>query len=187
MSDHSYLSDHFLIAMPSLADSFFGESLIYLFEHSAEGAMGIVINQASGLSLAEVLEQLHPEQLAAAHTRDIPIYTGGPVQMEHGFVLHPNGHNYQQTATIGAFSLTTSRDILSSIAEGTGPEKYLIALGYSGWGAGQLEGELKDNAWLSCPADLAIIFDTPIAQRRSAAAALLGVDLERLSHQVGHA
>ncbi len=187
MSDHSYLSDHFLIAMPSLANSFFGESLIYLFEHSAEGAMGIVINQVSGLSLAEVLEQLHPEQLAAAHTRDIPIYTGGPVQMEHGFVLHPNGHNYQQTATIGAFSLTTSRDILSSIAEGTGPEKYLIALGYSGWGAGQLEGELKDNVWLSCPAQPSIIFDTPADEKRAAAAVTLGIQLSQLSHHAGNA
>ncbi len=179
MSDHSYLSDHFLIAMPSLADSFFGESLIYLFEHSAEGAMGIVINQTSGLNLSDVLEQLHPEQLAATHTQDIPIYTGGPVQMEHGFILHSTGHSYQQTATIGAFSLTTSRDILSSIAEGTGPEKYLIA--------GQLEGELKDNVWLSCPAQPSIIFDTPADEKRAAAAATLGVQLSQLSHHAGNA
>ncbi|MCK9238027.1 MAG: YqgE/AlgH family protein [Thiopseudomonas sp.] len=187
MSDHSYLSDHFLIAMPSLADSFFGESLIYLFEHSAEGAMGIVINQTSGLNLAEVLEQLNPEQLAATHTQEIPIYTGGPVQMEHGFVLHSIGHSYQQTATIGAFSLTTSKDILSTIADGTGPKQYLIALGYSGWGAGQLEDELRDNVWLSCPAQSSIIFDIPADAKRAAAAATLGVQLSQLSHHAGNA
>lgn len=187
MSDHSYFSDHFLIAMPNLNDSFFGESLVYLFEHNAEGAMGIVINQTSGLNLADVLQQIQPEQLAVAHAKEIPIYTGGPVQMEHGFVLHSNGYKYQQTATIGSFSLTTSRDVLSAIADGSGPEEYLIALGYSGWGAGQLEDELKDNVWLSCPAQHSIIFDIPASEKRAAAAATLGVQLSQLSYHAGNA
>lgn len=187
MSEHNYLAGHFLIAMPSLADSFFGDSLVYLVEHNADGAMGIVINQTMDLNLADVLQQLYPDTPAAEHAAQVPIYTGGPVQMEHGFVLHSTGHDYQQTATIGEFNLTTSKDILSAIGDKQGPEQYLIALGYSGWGAGQLEDELKENVWLSCPAQHAIIFTTPAEQKRAAAAATLGIQLSQLSHHAGNA
>lgn len=187
MSNTSYLSNHFLIAMPSLTDSFFGESLVYLFEHNSEGAMGMVINQSTDLSLADILAQLRPDAEAPAHTLDIPVYRGGPVQMEHGFVLHPNTHAYQHTTSIGNLSLTTSRDILFAIADGSGPAEHLITLGYSGWGASQLEDELKENAWLSCPADQSIIFATPAGERRTAAAASLGIQLNQLSHHAGNA
>lgn len=181
------LAGHFLIAMPQMSDPHFTESVVYLLTHDEQGALGIVINRPSGLTLTDVLEQLQPEKAALSDTDNQDVFLGGPVQSELGFVLHNNGPHYQGTMNFGLLSLTSSQDALAAIAQGTGPEQSLIALGHSGWGAGQLEDELRDNAWLSCPADANIIFTTPIEQRRSAAAALLGVDLERLSHQVGHA
>ncbi len=186
MSDFTSLADHFLIAMPTLQDPFFGQSLVYLFEHNPEGAMGLVINQPVELSLADVLSQLRPEQEPPAHTSDIPIYAGGPVQTERGFVMHPPGSSYQSTVDLGALSITNSKDILTAIAQSKGPEQFLIALGYAGWGAGQLEEELKSNTWLSCPASHTIIFSTPPEERRSAAARSLGIQLSRLSHLAGH-
>lgn len=186
MTDFTSLADHFLIAMPALQDPFFGQSLVYLFEHTPEGAMGLVINQPTELSLADVLVQLQTDEEPATHTADIAVYAGGPVQTERGFVMHPPGHPYQSTVDLGALSITNSQDILHAIAEQQGPEHYLIALGYAGWGAGQLEEELRDNTWLSCPASHAIIFDTPAAERREAAAASLGIQLSQLSHMAGH-
>lgn len=186
MSEFTSLADHFLIAMPALQDPFFGQSLVYLFEHNPEGAMGLVVNQPTELSLADVLNQLQPEQEPAAHTADIAIYSGGPVQTEHGFVMHPPGSNYQSTVDLGALSITNSQDILAAIADGKGPEQFLIALGYAGWGTGQLEEELKGNTWLSCPASHGIIFDTPTEERRAAATASLGIQLSQLSHLAGH-
>lgn len=183
----SYLSQHFLIAMPNLADSFFGDSLLYLFEHTSEGAMGMIVNQSTDLSLADVLTQLRPEGEIPAHAATIPVYRGGPVQTDHGFVLHSSTHSYKHTTQVGELSLTTSRDVLFAIADGTGPAEHLIALGYSGWGAGQLENEIKDNVWLSCPAEQSIIFKTPAQQRRAAAAGLLGIELSQLSHHAGNA
>ncbi len=186
MTELTSLADHFLIAMPALQDPFFGQSLVYLFEHNPEGAMGLVINHPTELSLADVLNQLHPEQEPAAHTADIVVYAGGPVQTERGFVMHPPGQHYQSTVDLDALSITNSQDILDAIAAGTGPEQFLIALGYAGWGAGQLEEELKSNTWLSCPASHAIIFDTPAEERRAAAASSLGIQLSQLSHLAGH-
>lgn len=187
MSEFTSLADHFLIAMPALQDPFFGESLVYLFEHNQDGSMGLVINQPTELSLADVLEQLRSEQQAPQHTSNTPVYAGGPVQTERGFVMHPPGHEYQSTVNLGALSITNSQDILDAIAAGQGPEQYLVALGYAGWGAGQLEDELKNNTWLSCPAEHGIIFDTPPEERRAAAAASLGIQLSQLSHLAGHA
>ncbi len=186
MTEFNSLADHFLIAMPALQDPFFGQSLVYLFEHNSEGAMGLVVNQPTELSLADVLNQLQPEQEPPAHTADISIHSGGPVQTERGFVMHPPGTSYQSTVDLGALSITNSQDILAAIADGKGPEQFLIALGYAGWGAGQLEDELKGNTWLSCPASHAIIFDTPVEERRAAAAASLGIQLSQLSHLAGH-
>jgi putative transcriptional regulator len=182
----SSLAGHFLIAMPSLTDPFFNAAVVYILAHDAEGALGIVINRPSKLSLADVLEQLQPEREALADKFNQPIFNGGPVQPELGFVLHNKGVQYKGTSEFAELALTSSQDALLAIADGTGPEQSLIALGHAGWGAGQLEDELRGNAWLSCPAEQRIIFATPIEERRSAAAALLGVDLERLSHQVGH-
>lgn len=189
ITDDSFpsLAGHFLIAMPLMSDPHFADSVVYLLTHDEQGALGIIINRPSGLTLSDVLEQLQPDKSVLAESDNQDVFVGGPVQSELGFVLHNNGPHYQGTMNFGALSLTSSQDALSAIAQGNGPAHSLIALGHAGWGAGQLEDELRDNGWLSCKADTNIIFNIPIEERRSAAAALLGVDLERLSHQVGHA
>lgn len=183
----SYLKHHFLIAMPHMDDPRFAHSLIYLVDHNDQGAMGLVINQPNGLNLADVLEQLRPESPPPECSHAIQIMTGGPVQTDHGFVLHPAGQTFQATMDLGELGLSTSKDALFAIADQTGPAKYLITLGYAGWGAGQLESELADNAWLNCPSDQAILFDLPHEQRLEAAAKLLGVNLGLLTSQAGHA
>lgn len=183
----SYLKHHFLIAMPHMADPNFAQSVIYLVDHSDQGAMGLVINQPNGLNLADVLEQLRPEISPPEHCQHLQIMTGGPVQTDRGFVLHPSGHTFQATLDLGELGLSTSQDALFAIADHSGPSKHLIALGYAGWGAGQLENELAENAWLSCPADPAILFDLPHEQRLQAAAKHLGVNLSLLTNQAGHA
>ena len=181
------LAGHFLIAKPSMTDPAFAQSVVYLLAHDSEGALGLIINRPNGLTLIDVLEQLQPEYSALSDAPNQEIFSGGPVQTELGFVLHNKGPEFKGTTPFAELSLTASQDALLAIAQGIGPVQSLIALGHAGWGAGQIEQELGANAWLSCPADHAIIFETPVEQRRSAAAALLGVDLERLSHQVGHA
>ncbi|MCO3059571.1 YqgE/AlgH family protein [Pseudomonas aeruginosa] len=152
-SSPTYLKHHFLIAMPHMADPNFAQTVTYLVEHNEQGAMGLVINRPSGLNLAEVLEQLKPDALPPARCQHIEIYNGGPVQTDRGFVLHPSGLAYQSTLELGELAMSTSQDVLFAIAAGTGPEKSLISLGYAGWEAGQLETELSDNAWLTCPAE----------------------------------
>ncbi|NLJ13383.1 YqgE/AlgH family protein [Denitrificimonas caeni] len=180
------LAGHFLIAMPTMTDPAFAQSVVYLLAHDAEGALGLIINRHMDLTLAEVFAQLQPEDASFDPAHNQEIFNGGPVQAELGFVLHQRGPEFQGTTHFGELALTSSKDALLAIAQGDGPTPSMIALGHAGWGAGQIEDELRANAWLSCPADHKIIFDTPIAERRSAAAALLGVDLDRLSHQVGH-
>ena len=183
----SYLKHHFLIAMPHMADPNFAQTVTYLVEHNEQGAMGLVINRPNGLSLADVLEQLRPDETPSALCQSLPIFAGGPVQTDRGFVLHPSGHSFQATLELGELALSTSQDALFAIADGSGPDKHLITLGYAGWEAGQLETELTDNAWLTCPADAAILFDTPADQRLGAAAARLGINLSLLTAQAGHA
>lgn len=183
----SNLKHHFLIAMPHMGDPNFAQTVTYLVDHNDQGAMGLVINRPSGLNLADVLEQLSPEKEPPALCQSLPIFTGGPVQTDRGFVLHPVGLNFQATLDLGELGLTTSQDVLFAIAAGTGPDKYLITLGYAGWEAGQLEAELADNAWLTCPADAGILFDMPYDQRLDAAAAHLGVNLSLLTSKAGHA
>lgn len=183
----SYLKHHFLIAMPHMADPRFAQTLIYLVEHNPDGAMGLVVNRPNGLSLADILEQLRPDEPPTSLSQSLPIFSGGPVQVDRGFVLHPTDSRFQATLALGALGMTTSQDVLFAIADGQGPQRHLIALGYAGWEAGQLDAELVDNAWLSCPAQPEILFDLPAEQRLNAAAASLGVDLSRLSSQVGHA
>lgn len=183
----SSLRDHFLLAMPGLNEGLFAHSITYLCEHGESGAMGIIINQPLELSLAEILEHLDIEP-----QRDFsgePVYAGGPVQLDHGFVLHRAGPAEWESSlrVTSEISLTTSRDILRAIAEDEGPREYLIALGYAGWSAGQLEDELTRNAWLTVPADSRILFATPWQQRLSAAAGRLGVDMNLISAQAGHA
>ncbi|HRD65888.1 MAG TPA: YqgE/AlgH family protein [Candidatus Competibacter sp.] len=187
MSETTYLTNQFLIAMPTLADPNFFQTVTYISEHNASGALGLVINRPLHLSLGQLLEHLQivtdRSDLAA-----LPVYQGGPVQPEQGFVIHSPigqwGATLRVTEQIG---ITTSRDILQAVARNEGPEHLLVALGYAGWGPGQLEQELADNAWLSTPADLDILFYKPSDQRWSAAAALLGVDLNLLSSDAGHA
>jgi putative transcriptional regulator len=182
-----YLNNHFLIAMPQLEDPNFYHSVTYICEHNEDGAMGIVVNRPLDVELGDVLSHMDIENLNQDKIHDI-IYLGGPVQPERGFVLHePLGQWDSMLAVTDSLGVTTSRDILTAINEGSGPDRALVALGYAGWGAGQLEQELVDNAWLSVPADSAIIFDTPIDQRWQAAAAKLGIDLNNLSEDVGHA
>ncbi|KAF1056607.1 MAG: hypothetical protein GAK44_00168 [Pseudomonas delhiensis] len=186
-STPTYLKHHFLIAMPNLADPNFAQTVTYLIEHNDQGAMGLVINRDSGMTLSDVLEQLRPDELPPARCQGITIHSGGPVQTDRGFVLHPAGQSYQATLELGELSLSTSQDVLFAIAEGNGPAKSLITLGYAGWEAGQLEAELADNAWLTCPADPSILFDTRMDLRLGAAAERLGINLSLLSLQAGHA
>jgi putative transcriptional regulator len=181
------LRDHFLLAMPCLEEGIFAHSITYICEHGESGAMGIVINQPLDLSVEEIFEHLQIE--SHSDFSDIPVMAGGPVQIDHGFVLHRNCPQTWEASlkVTSEITLTTSRDILRAIADGTGPEEHLIALGYAGWAAGQLEQELADNSWLTLPATSDIIFATPAAQRLGAAAAQLGIDMNLISGTAGHA
>lgn len=188
--DVSHLANHFLIAMPGLEDPNFSHTVTYICEHNDEGAMGIVINRPMDLSLSEVLDHIGftPNDDGARPELEHSIFEGGPVQQEHGFVIHtPIGEWDSSLRITDEIAVTTSRDILKALAEHEGPSQYLIALGYAGWGPGQLEEEMAANAWLSGPATTDILFNTPSEQRWSAAAALLGVDVNLLSSQIGHA
>lgn len=187
MNDIAHLKNHFLIAMPGLADPNFAHTVTYVCEHNRDGAMGIVINRPTDLSLGEVFEHLGIESGVKTDVA-APVFEGGPMQREHGFILHsPAGSWDSSLAVTESIAITTSRDILEAIAAGDGPTKTLFALGYAGWGAGQLEEEMAANAWLSGPAEPHILFDLAVEQRWLAAAALLGVDLNLLSSDVGHA
>ena len=187
MTESTYLTDQFLIAMPALADPNFFQTVVYIGEHNANGALGLVINRPLNLSLGQLLEHLQ----IATHRRDlaaVPVYSGGPVQPEQGFVVHsPIGHWGATLRVTDQIGITTSRDILQAVADGQGPHYLLVALGYAGWGSGQLERELVDNAWLSSSADFDILFHTPSDRRWLASAALLGIDLNLLSTDAGHA
>lgn len=181
------LTNHFLIAMPTLADPNFFHTVTYLCEHNEEGAMGIVVNRPLDLQFQELLGHLELET-DDPELAQLTIYQGGPVQTERGFVLHSNDGDWDASIQVtDSMVMTMSQDIIEAIALGEGPRQYLIALGYAGWGDGQLEEELANNAWLNGPADAGIIFDLPVEQRWSAAAAHLGVELSRLSTDVGHA
>jgi putative transcriptional regulator len=183
----SYLKHQFLIAMPHMADPNFAHTLTYIVEHTENGAMGLVVNRPQDLNLADILEQLRPDSIPPLSSQLVPVYGGGPVQMDRGFVLHTNGPVFDATVELGGVSLSTSQDVLFAIADGSGPEHSLITLGYAGWEAGQLEGEFARNAWLSCPFDADILFAVPSEQRLQAAAARLGVNLSLLTSQAGHA
>lgn len=184
----SYLTNHLLIAMPMLEDPNFSHTVTYICEHNADGAMGIVINRPLDLNFGEVIAHMELP-IASPCYKQSPIFLGGPVQPERGFVLHTPTETLWEASLLIApeISLTTSRDVISSIAQGEGPHQFLIALGYAGWGPGQLEREITDNVWLSGPVNPKILFDTPVEQRWLNAAALLGINLNLLSSQVGHA
>lgn len=180
------LRDHFLIAMPGLNESSFAHTVTYICEHSDKGAMGVVINSATPMLLKEIFSQMDLDDLA--NQGDQIVMSGGPVQPERGFVLHSNETKWQSTLEISSdVSLTASRDIISALAEGRGPKHCLIALGYAGWGEGQLEAEIAANSWLTVPADKDIIFTTPFEERWTSAAQTLGIDVNLISSTAGHA
>ena len=181
------LRDHFLLAMPCLDEGIFAHSITYICEHGESGAMGIVINQPLELSVGEIFEHLQID--SERDFSEVPVLAGGPVQIDHGFVLHRNSHRSWEASlkVTPEITLTTSRDILRAIAHNDGPDDHLIALGYAGWSAGQLEQELAENSWLTLPANGDIIFSTPTEQRLCAAAAQLGIDMNLISGEAGHA
>ncbi len=181
------LSHHFLIAMPAMTDPYFAKSLTYVCEHNEQGAMGIVVNRPISLTLSELFAQINMP-LKPAELEDVLVHFGGPVQTDRGFVLHEPAGPWQSTLHINdKVGLTTSKDILQAVGEGTGPSHILVTLGYAGWAEGQLEQELAQNAWLSVPADERIMFDLPADERLPAAMALLGIDYATLSDEAGHA
>jgi putative transcriptional regulator len=190
------LTHHFLIAMPGLEDDNFSRSVVYLCEHSARGALGLVINKPSDINLRHLFDKVDLP-LRRDDLTDSPVLQGGPVQTERGFVLHervaaPPPHDtetvYASTMAIpGGLEMTTSKDVLEALSTGAGPRKVLVSLGYSAWGEGQLESELAENSWLTVEADAAVIFDTPIDERYDRALQLLGLQSWMLSPHAGHA
>lgn len=185
-SDTSFINN-LLIAMPTLTDPNFARTVTLICEHSEEGAMGIVINRPTTLTLREILEQLGVEVKDPKYS-EIPVYFGGPVQNSRGFVIHKPIGNWEATLSVhGELGISTSRDILEAIGRHEGPQHYLVALGYAGWGAGQLEKEISENSWLNVPATREILFDLQAEHRWKAAAKLGGVDLTLISSEAGHA
>lgn len=187
MTESTCLTNHFLIAMPQLADPNFFHSVTYICEHNDDGAMGIVINRPLEIGLAEVLDHIDI-QGNEKNLKDQIIFMGGPVQPERGFVIHSPAKQWDSSLLVtDDIGVTTSRDILTAIANDQGPEQFVIALGYAGWGNGQLEQEIKQNSWLSGPATKEILFEVPYQQRWEAAASSLGVDVNLISGDAGHA
>jgi putative transcriptional regulator len=184
------LTDHFLIAMPAMEDPYFSRSLIYIAEHNEQGALGIIVNRPIDMNLATLLEKidipLEPSESASLSL--LPICFGGPVQTDRGFVLHRPIGAWQSTLTVNEnVGLTSSLDVLQAVARDGQPHEIMVTLGYSGWGAGQLEQELAQNAWLTVAADPHILFDTPFEERLPSALERLGIDFTNLSEKAGHA
>ena len=190
------LTNHFLIAMPGLKDAMFARSVVYVCEHSERGALGLVINKPCDMDMKRLFEKVELPLLRSDLLGD-PVFLGGPVQTERGFVLHeatfadqdkPSEPVYASTMVIpGGLEMTTSRDVLEALSTGAGPRKVLVSLGYAAWGEGQLESELGENSWLTVAASNSVIFDTPVSQRYDKALMLLGLELWMLSPQAGHA
>lgn len=190
-SSSDCLKHHFLLAMPGVDAGLFRGSITYICEHGEAGAMGLVINQPLDLPLSEIFEHLDIDVGSNLHGgfANSPVLAGGPVQVDHGFVLHPDeGECWDSSLRItNDVQLTTSQDVLKAIALGSGPRDFVITLGYAGWSAGQLEGEIAANNWLTLPADSQILFHTAAEQRVAAAAATLGIDMNLMTAQAGHA
>ena len=190
------LTNHFLIAMPGLEDESFARSVVYLCEHSERGALGLIINKPTDITLKGLFDKVDLSLRREDLTKE-PVFQGGPVQTERGFVLHEpmlmdkgetDESAYASTMTIpGGLDMTTSKDVLEALSTGAGPRRVLITLGYSSWGEGQLESELAENAWLTVAADLSVIFDTPVPERYDRALSLLGLQAWMLSPEAGHA
>lgn len=179
-------ANQFLIAMPRTVGGSLAGTVIYICEHTPQGALGLVINRPTDLTLGLLFDRIDL-QLEIGPVRDSMVFFGGPVQTDRGFVLHTPAGDYSSTIKLGDLALTTSRDVLQAVADGNGPTRLFVTLGYSGWGAGQLEAEMAQNAWLSVAADSNIIFDVPPEDRYPAALKLLGVDPIMLAGDAGHA
>jgi len=187
MTEMASLRNHLLIAMPGLTDPNFAKSVTYLCDHSNDGALGIVINRSSGMSMTQLLKQM---EISCSNGRlsTAPVLIGGPVEPQRGFVLHMQPGPWMHSQSVGEqLYLTTSRDVLEALGQGQGPTDFLVALGCAGWGSGQIEQEILDNSWLSTPATESILFSTPLDQRWVQATTLLGVDPARLTEYSGRA
>ncbi|AXS81144.1 YqgE/AlgH family protein [Dechloromonas sp. HYN0024] len=185
--DNVNLTDNFLIAMPALEDPYFANSLIYICEHNENGALGIIVNRPIDMNLAGLFDKIDIK-LTAENLADLPVYFGGPVQLDRGFVLHRPVGKWQSTLAVnGEVGLTSSRDVLNSVASGGLPGEIIVTLGYAGWDAGQLEDELAQNSWLTVPAKADILFDLPPEERLPAAMQKLGISFTQLSDVAGHA
>jgi len=181
------LTNHFLIAMPAMDDPYFSRTLIYLAEHNDQGALGLIVNRPIDLDLASLFEKIDIA-LEAPNVGRLPVFFGGPVQTDRGFVLHRPVGDWQSTlAVTSEIGLTSSRDVLQALGKDGKPSDIMVTLGYSGWGAGQLENELAQNAWLTVPANPRILFELPFEERLPSAMELLGVDFANLSEKAGHA
>jgi len=181
------LTHHFLLSMPQMRDTDFRDSLVYILDHGENGAFGVIVNQELGMDLAGVFSQLSITG-ASASAGGISVLRGGPVDEGHGLVLHPPGPKFDITRDFtGGVSLSSSRDVLESIARGDEPADHLIVLGHAGWAPGQLEMEVVENAWLTCEASADILFDTPVERRRQATGDKLGINLAAIAGHAGHA
>lgn len=181
-----FLRNQFLVAMPGMEDEQFANTVSLVCEHNDHGAIGLVINRPMTLSLVEMMKQMDLDRSALDDS--VNVYWGGPVQPERGFVIHSAPGGWESSLSLeGGLFVTTSRDILRAIGEGTGPRQYVVVLGYAGWNEGQLEDEILQNAWLNTPVDERILFNTPARDRWQAATRLLGVDVTQLTGTAGHA
>ncbi len=181
------LTDHFLIAMPAMKDQYFSRSLVYIAEHNAQGALGVIVNRPIDMSLATLFEKIDVP-LDMPRFADLPVFFGGPVQTDRGFVLHRPIGQWQSTLAVNQhIGLTSSRDILLAVASEGQPQDVMVTLGYAGWSAGQIEQELAQNAWLTVPAKPHILFELPYEERLASAMELLGIDFTHLAEGVGHA
>jgi putative transcriptional regulator len=183
------LSNHFLLAMPGMADPNFAGALVLVVEHNDKGALGLVVNKPTTMTLPTLLSRIELDVVDPADgSSDVQVFYGGPVQTDRGFVLHQPSGQWSSTVAIGAeISLTTSKDVLEAVAAGIGPSRLLVTLGYAGWGPGQLEAEIGQNAWLTMPADADLVFDTPADARFAEAYRKLGVDPTLIAPRAGHA
>ncbi|MBM3554524.1 MAG: YqgE/AlgH family protein [Alphaproteobacteria bacterium] len=182
-----YLEGQLLVAMPGMPDPRFARTVIFMCAHSADGAMGLVVNKpAEGVSFAELLRQLGIETKTPQTGRKV--MTGGPVEQQRGFVLHSGDYRTDATMVVrGGYGLTSTLDVLRAIADGQGPRRSLLALGYSGWAPGQLDGEIQANGWLTAPADEDLVLGEGSERKWERAVAKIGVDVSMLSGEAGHA
>lgn len=186
MNERLDLTNHFLIAMPQLSGSYFGNTVVYMWQHGEDGALGIVVNLPLQLKLKEIFSQLDIE-VQRPETGEETVLSGGPVETDKGFILHDADDHWQSTLKItDELSITTSKDILDDISRGKGPKNFLVALGCAGWSPGQLEQEIADNTWITCPATKEIIFSRDYSHKPDLAASTLGFTMAQLTTDVGH-